>query len=207
VPCQGGTANCSSNVASQTGVLVKPGSTTTEAWTAGAGYDMATGLGSVNAKNLATQWATVNRVATSTTLALSPVTNITHGLNEKVTVNINVTPTSATGSVSLIAKFTDGTTQGLDQFTLVSGKVVNGTTSSLPGGTYTVTAHYAGGWHERAERFDGSKCDGGAGEQQDIYRGAVIRCERQPPERKRDVGALWVELHHPNVRDRQQWRA
>ena len=144
VPCQGGTANCSSNVASQTGVLVKPGSTTTEAWTAGAGYDMATGLGSVNAKNLATQWATVNRVATSTTLALSPVTNITHGLNEKVTVNINMTPTSATGSVSLIAKFTDGTTQGLDQFTLVSGKVVNGTTSSLPGGTYTVTAHYAG---------------------------------------------------------------
>jgi len=144
VPCQGGTANCSSNVASQTGVLVKPGSTTTEAWTAGAGYDMATGLGSVNAKNLATQWATVNRVATSTTLALSPVMNITHGLNEKVTVNINVTPTSATGSVSLIAKFTDGTTQGLDQFTLVSGKVVNGTTSSLPGGTYTVTAHYAG---------------------------------------------------------------
>jgi hypothetical protein len=27
---------------------------------------------------------------------------------------------------------------------LVNAKVVNGTTSSLPGGTYTVTAHYAG---------------------------------------------------------------
>jgi subtilase family serine protease len=144
VPCQGGTANCSSNVASQTGVLVKPDSPTTEAWTAGAGYDMATGLGSVNAKNLATQWATVNRVATSMTLTLSPTANITHGINEKVTVNVSVTPTSATGSVSLIAKFTDGTTQGLDQFTLASGRVVNGTTSSLPGGTYTVTAHYAG---------------------------------------------------------------
>ena len=144
VPCQGGTANCSSNVASQTGVLVKPGSPTSEAWTAGTGYDTATGLGSVNAKNLAAQWATVNRVATSTTLTLSKTTGITHGTGENVGVNVTVTPTSATGSVSLIAKFTDGTTQGLDQFTLVSGKVVNGTTSSLPGGTYTVTAHYAG---------------------------------------------------------------
>ena len=144
VPCQGGTPNCSATLPSQTGVLVVLPGSTTEAWTADAGYDMATGLGSVNAKNLTTQWGTVNRVATTTTLTLSPATNITHGINEKVTVNISVTPTSATGSVSLIAKFTGGTTQGLDQFTLASGNVVNGTTSSLPGGTYTVTAHYAG---------------------------------------------------------------
>ncbi len=57
-----------------------------------------------------------------------------------------MTPTSgtATGDVSLIAKYADGTTQGLDQFTLASGKGVNGATISLPGGSYAVTAHYAG---------------------------------------------------------------
>ena len=169
VPCTGGTPNCSASVASATGVLVDPAHPTVEAWAVGAGYDLATGLGSVNVSNLATQWKTVNRVATTTTLALSKTTGITHGTGENVAVNITVTPTSATGSVSLIAKLADGTTQGLDQFTLASGKVVNGTTSSLPGGTYTVTAHYAGEWHERAERFGGGECDGGARKQQGVY--------------------------------------
>jgi subtilase family serine protease len=144
VPCTGGTPNCSASVASATGVLVDPAHPATEAWTAGVGYDMATGLGSVNVNNLASQWKTANTTKTTTTLNLSPMTGITHGTTENVSVNITVTPTSATGSVSLIAKFTDGTTQGLDQFTLASAKVVNGTTNSLPGGTYSVTAHYAG---------------------------------------------------------------
>ena len=144
VPCQGGSLNCSVPVGSGTGVLVDPAHTTTEAWTASPGYDLATGLGSVNANNLAKNWETVNTVATTTTLTLSQTTGITHVTDENVSVNITVTPTSATGSVSLIAKLADGTTQGLDQFTLVSGKVVNDTTNSLPGGTYTVTAHYAG---------------------------------------------------------------
>ena len=147
VPCQGGTPNCSATVATQTGVLVEPTSATTEAWTVTAGYDLAAGLGSVNINNLATSWGTVNTVPTTTTLTLSPMTGITHGTNENVTVNITVTPKSgtATGDVSLIAKFADGTTQGLDQFTLASGAVTNAKTNSLPGGTsYQVYAHYAG---------------------------------------------------------------
>jgi hypothetical protein len=144
VPCTGGTPNCSATLPSQTGVLVVLPGSTTEAWMAGTGYDLATGLGSVNVNNLATQWKTVNRVATTTALTLSKASGISHGTGENVGVNITVTPTSATGSVSLIAKLADGTTQGLDQFTLVSGKVTNGTTNSLPGGTYTVTVHYAG---------------------------------------------------------------
>jgi Pro-kumamolisin, activation domain/Bacterial Ig-like domain (group 3) len=151
VPCQGGTPNCSLTVASDNGVLVEPTSATTEAWTATAGYDLTTGLGSVNVNNLATEWGTVNTVATKTTLTLSPTTGITHGTDENVTVNITVTPTTgtATGDVSLIATLVGpngSTTQGLDQFTLNSnGKVVNGTTNSLPGGTnYQVYAHYAG---------------------------------------------------------------
>jgi hypothetical protein len=145
VPCTGGSPDCSVTGASNTGVLVTPGNTTTEAWMAGAGYDMATGLGSVNIGNLLKGWGTVNGVATTTTLALTPTTGITHGTGENVTVNIAVAPTSATGDVSLIAKFAGGTTLGLDQFTLGANGGFTGTTKSLPGGTsYTVTAHYAG---------------------------------------------------------------
>ncbi|HTZ46024.1 MAG TPA: Ig-like domain repeat protein [Verrucomicrobiae bacterium] len=150
VPCTGGTPNCSETVASESGVLVEPANAKIEAYTVTAGYDLVTGLGSVNIGNLATNWSTVNTVATATTLTLSPITGITHGTGEDVTVNIAVTPTTgtATGDVSLIATIAGpngATTQGLDQFTLSSGKVVNATTNSLPGGTsYQVHAHYAG---------------------------------------------------------------
>jgi len=146
VPCQGGTPNCSVSIAGSNGVLVDPSHPTTEAWTAAAGYDMASGLGSVNANNLATNWGSVSTVPTTTTLSLSPTTGITHGTAENVTVNISVAPKSgtATGDVSLLANI-NGTTQGLDQFTLGANGSFSGKTQSLPGGTsYQVYAHYAG---------------------------------------------------------------
>ncbi|HKW63636.1 MAG TPA: Ig-like domain repeat protein [Candidatus Acidoferrum sp.] len=148
VPCQGGSPNCSINIAGNNGVLVDPGHASTEAWTATAGYDMASGLGSVNVDNLATNWGTASTIGTTTTLTLSPATGITHGTAENVTVGIAVKANTGTGvpagDVSLIATFSDGTTRGLDQFTLTNGSVANAKTQSLPGGTYTVSAHYAG---------------------------------------------------------------
>lgn len=148
VPCQGGSLNCSATVASSTGVLVDPNHHTTEAWTAAAGYDMATGLGSVNIGNLAAAWNTASTIATSTTLALSPTTGITHGANENVSVNITVKPNAGTGvpagDVALVAKLADGSTLGVGQFTLTNGSISSAKTQSLPGGTYNVYAHYAG---------------------------------------------------------------
>ncbi len=150
MPCQGGSLNCSVSTAGSNGVLVDPSHTTTEAWTATAGYDMTTGLGTVNANNLATNWSSVSTIFTTTTLTLSPTTGITHGTAENVNVGITVKPTTGTGvpagDVSLIATPIppDGTTRGLDQFTLANGAVTGAKTQSLPGGTYTVSAHYAG---------------------------------------------------------------
>jgi hypothetical protein len=150
VPCAGGSPNCSSAAAGMNGVLVDPAHKTVEAWTVGAsgsGYDMVTGLGSVNIGNLAAKWGTVSTVATATTLSLSKTTGITHGTAEGVTATISVTPTSgtATGDVALLADFGGGNIQGLDQFTLGANGKFSGTTSSLPGGTsYKVYAHYAG---------------------------------------------------------------
>lgn len=149
VPCTGGTLNCSSTNANVPGVLV---SGTTPAWTAGTGYDNATGLGSVNVTNLAAAWKTTVGAfkPTTTGLTINGSTNpgtIAHGTN--ITAAVTVAPTSGTtaptGDVALLAP------------TSVNGSVSDGTlapsgsngtvsiqTTFLPGGTYSVTAHYAG---------------------------------------------------------------
>jgi subtilase family serine protease len=148
VACKGGSLNCSVSVASSSGVLVDPAHTTTEAWTAGAGYDLATGLGSLNVNNLATNWTSASTIATTTTLTLAPTTGITHGQTENVAVTVNVKPNTGTGiasgDVALLATLADGSTLGLDQFKLVNGAVTSTKTQNLPGGTYNVYAHYAG---------------------------------------------------------------
>jgi subtilase family serine protease len=148
VPCQGGSLNCSVSGTGSRGVLVDPANPATEAWTAAAAYDMTTGLGTVNVNNLVTNWGGVSMIPTTTTLAISPTTGITHGSSENVNVTINVTANTGTGvpagDVSLIATFSDGTTRGLVQFTLTSGTINGATTQVFPGGTYNVVAHYAG---------------------------------------------------------------
>ena len=107
------------------------------------GYDLATGLGSVNVQNLVNQWGSIAFTATTTTLALSPTT-FTHGANANV--SIAVAPTSGagvpTGDVSLLTNLTSPV-QGATAFTLDSG-AVSSTWNGLPGGTYEVHAHYAG---------------------------------------------------------------
>jgi subtilase family serine protease len=144
VPCQAGTPSCSAITGAGVGVLEDP--TKNEAWLAGAGYDMATGLGSLNVQNLAQNWASVSTVATTTALTLTPTTGIIHGIAENVGVSITVTPASgtATGVVSLVANMPDGSTRGVDNFSLLNGATSGTKTQNLPGGSYTVTAHYAG---------------------------------------------------------------
>jgi pro-kumamolisin-like protein/Big-like domain-containing protein len=141
--CQLNSLNCG-GPGPFTGVLVDPNSANTPAWTTTAGFDLATGLGSVNVQNLATTWAGSAFTPTATILAVSPMT-ITHG--QPATVNISVAPTAGSGTpsgdVSLIAQ-TGGAGRGLDVFTLNSNGAVNQSTSSLAGGTYNVIAHYAG---------------------------------------------------------------
>jgi hypothetical protein len=115
-------------------------------FTAGVGYDEATGLGSVNVTNLVNKWSTaiVHQSKTSLTLNGGNTVNVAHGT--PVPVSITVAPVSPatgtpTGDVSLVANSTTG--QGVDGFTLNNG-TVNSSTIFLPGGSYQVTAHYEG---------------------------------------------------------------
>jgi hypothetical protein len=117
---------------------------------AGPGYDMTTGLGSVNVANLVNQWGTVTFNPTTSTLALSPTANITHG--SAVNVNIKVSPSSGngvpTGDVTLLAENGPvdcfGPTAAADRRTLVSGLSVFSTYILPGGGPYCVWSHYAG---------------------------------------------------------------
>jgi hypothetical protein len=153
VACKGGTKNCSNATAGQFGVLVDPSATTTPAWTATAGYDRATGLGSVNVTNLANNWKNVT-FAPSTTTITSPASGatFTHGVvpaNENFNVTVAQTSGSVipTGDVSLIAG-PAGTQQqvvAIGPFKLDNTGKVAISTDLLPGGTaYNVVAHYAG---------------------------------------------------------------
>jgi pro-kumamolisin-like protein/Big-like domain-containing protein len=147
VPCAGNSTNCSSKTANTTGVLISTASATTPAWTAGVGYDLATGLGSVNVANLNTQWplAVLNNFhTTSTALTVNGGTSlvtITHGTG--VTTQITVTSTSGTptGDASLIAP--TAVNGGVGELTL-SGGAFTASGVILPGGSYNLNARYAG---------------------------------------------------------------
>ena len=119
---------------------------------AGPGYDQATGLGSVNAYNLVSQWNSVTFCATNTTLTINPTSLLlgdAASVAIKVTSNCGGTPT---GEVYL----TTSTGAGVQGFTLAGGSVISTTTSlplsplllngpyPLPYASYAVTAHYMG---------------------------------------------------------------
>jgi hypothetical protein len=134
MPCVTGSPNCVTNVAGdQNGVL--SGYSTT------VSYDLATGLGSVNVTNLANNWNKVSFQPTVSTLSLSPTTQISHGA--PVNVNITVAPKTGTGTPTGLVSLLASTGKQAGSFTLANGSIST-TTSILPGGSYTVTAHYAG---------------------------------------------------------------
>ena len=114
---------------------------------AAVGYDLATGLGSVNVANLIANWNSVTFNPTTTILDLNPKTNITHG--SPVSVSVAVTPSTGsgtpTGDVSLIASVGGPISQtGVDRYSLSNGLIANSTTRLPGGGPYSVVAHYAG---------------------------------------------------------------
>ena len=119
-------------------------------YSAATGYDLASGLGSVNVANLVHNWNTVTFNPTTPSLNLNGGTtaiSITHG--QSVTVAAGVAPNSGsltpTGDVVLYTNNSLAPST-LDLYRLSSGQA-SGSTSELPGsGTaaYNVWAHYGG---------------------------------------------------------------
>ena len=136
VPCAGGSPGCSASQAGTYGTLA--------GYSAAPGYDAVAGLGSVNVANLVHQWATAARAATATLLTATPST-ITHGqaVNLGVTVSAESGGGTPGGDIDILTSSANPTAQSAGYATLSNG-VFNGSVTSLPGGSYQLTARYAG---------------------------------------------------------------
>ena len=145
VPCVGGTANCSKTTSGGNGVLQ---SNNQPAFTAGpptaAGYDLATGLGSINVAALLNNWAVPTLKASATTISPASITT-TLGTATTISGTVTGTPGTPTGVVVI----EDATTGAAIDTATLSGNNYTVTTSLLhavtgSGGNYTIKAHYGG---------------------------------------------------------------
>jgi large repetitive protein len=134
VPCAGGSPGCSSATNGTNGILA--GSN------AGIGYDLVTGLGSINATNLANAWSSATFAPSQTTLQASSL-SVTHGT--PITLSGSVSgATASSPPTGLVSIKTDAFGDSTQTLTLSSGGTFSGAISDLPGGQYNVLAHYAG---------------------------------------------------------------
>ncbi len=138
VPCAIGSPDCTATV---------PGSSfgTLAGYSAGPGYDQATGLGTINVANLLSKWHQVSFQGTATTLAAIQPATLTHG--QGAAINVQVKPMSGsgapTGNVSIVTNNTIPGSKSVAVETLQGGSV-SASLNSLPGGSYQVQAQYGG---------------------------------------------------------------
>jgi len=185
VPCVGGSPSCSNTLQDGAyGILETVYSngapTGTVAFNAGTGFDLATGLGSVNAFNLVNNWpaAVGTFTPTATTLCLStipttlaacvpgPIT-IQYGQPILVYSSVNATgsPTPISASwtntkpedISLIGTFAGGAIAGANAFAATNGVVSNTDTFQLTSGTVSgaTAGSLIGGTYNVTARYAG----------------------------------------------------
>jgi pro-kumamolisin-like protein/Big-like domain-containing protein len=126
----------------------------TVGYSAGLGYDLATGLGSFDGNALVTKWASAAATAGSmTTLALGngQPTTVVHGTPITFKTDVSCTGTNCsapTGAVSLLSTGTStGDVLGVGSADLTSSGTQGTATiasPNVPGGTYGITARYSG---------------------------------------------------------------
>ncbi len=138
VPCASGSPNCATNTA---GNLFLPGYDTN------AGYDLATGLGSVDATQLVTYWGTATGSGTTTVTVQPSATTIVSSapLSVLATVKGSSTTGNPTGTVTL----TGGGYTSSAQTLTASGTDSATYSFSVPGGSFsigsdTLTVTYSG---------------------------------------------------------------
>ena len=113
------------------------------------GYDEASGLGSADVSQLASHWGTTGFTATTSSLTLNGGTgavSITHGTPVAVNVDVTAGSGTPTGNVALVDNISPATlpnSGSIGTYALTSGDA-SGTSNSLPGGSYNVSAHYGG---------------------------------------------------------------
>lgn len=116
---------------------------------AGTGFDLTTGLGSVNASNLVNAWKAITVASTTLAISSNGGATITGTHGTAVPLLATVTGQSATGGIpsgSVALANTTGPQLGAVAILPSTTNVAsfNGTVSNLPGGSYNLVAHYPG---------------------------------------------------------------
>ncbi|HEX3985199.1 MAG TPA: Ig-like domain repeat protein [Acidobacteriaceae bacterium] len=134
------------------------GTGTTPDYNAVTGYDLATGLGTIDANVLVTNWGNVKLTTTGVTLT-SPTALATFTHGQSVTFRGTVTGTGSNAPTGNVAIETDSTEPGQQGQILfpISAAAFSGSYSLLPGGTYNVWANYAGDSYNAAQFSDKTK--------------------------------------------------
>jgi hypothetical protein len=115
----------------------------TPAFTAGLGYDLATGLGTPNVANLINAWAAVSGTGvTATTVTLSPAT--VSGTAGLVSGNLSGTVSGSNPTPTGLVILENSATNAPLQSGGLSGGSYSVPASLLPAGTYSLKAHYSG---------------------------------------------------------------
>jgi hypothetical protein len=136
VPCTSGTTDCKKNNA---------GSYFESGYDTASGYDLATGIGSVDAKELLTYWSTAYGTTTTATVTVSPASSsITTADSLSVPVTVTGSSAAPTGTITLSG---GGYTSGVE--TLSTSGTTGSYTFTIPAGdlstgTDTLTAIYNG---------------------------------------------------------------
>lgn len=119
-------------------------------FSATTGFDLTTGLGSVDAKNLVNAWPTgLTQTVTSITTSQGATVNITHGQSVTLTGQVQKSPSGA-GPTGNIAFVTDKAGAQGGNLTVGAGALSGSPAAfsapfnNLPGGTYNLSAHYPG---------------------------------------------------------------
>jgi hypothetical protein len=139
VPCTAGSTNCSNTTTSGFGVLEANG---VAAYSAGTGYDLATGLGSPNVANLINGWTTPVPSGNATTVTISPAT--VNGTAGSVGGNLTGSVSGSGGTPTGLVIFENASTGAPVGSATLSGGSYSMALALLPQGTYTVKAHYSG---------------------------------------------------------------
>jgi hypothetical protein len=148
VPCFSGNQDCQGDDQPvQVGVdlppAVFPPDSFTDGHAATAGYDLASGLGSVDVANLLASWGTSSTAGSTTTLAVSKTT-FPHGTSISLAGKVAAASGTGTptGDVLIEANGESSSTAVLT--TPLSSGAFSTSSINLPGGSYTLTAKYTG---------------------------------------------------------------
>jgi len=145
VPCASGSPDCiavANPVTNSDGTLEgQIGTGSAPDYNATAGYDLATGLGTIDANVMVKNWNNIKFAASTTTL-LPSATTFAHGT--PVTLSGSVTGSNTpSGSVALMTDNSDPLQSSQAVFELTGG-AFSGSINILPGGTYNIWGQYSG---------------------------------------------------------------